>query len=261
MQASLNRPVRRLAPVVLTERIEEILRAVHLYRYMTARDVTRLLYSPSSLKYVGRTLSALAGNEDFRTNQYLYRFCLPSTAVGTKERIYTLGVKGRDLLRSGLGLPVDWYFRPYKVRHLSYSHVLHNLVLTRFLVAAAAFAKNVENFRLCQTRTGYELSKVPPSVTLNQEGKKELIKVIPDAWLLFERIRTGVHDAYFPVLLEIDRGREYQQKFKQHVRSRIEFVKKGGAYSSNSRKQLNILISHSFLSELFVKKMSIKTVP
>jgi hypothetical protein len=30
---------------------------------------------------------------------------------------------------------------------------------------------------------------------------------------------------------------------------------------SNSRKQLNILISHSFLSELFVKKMSIKTVP
>jgi hypothetical protein len=31
--------------------------------------------------------------------------------------------------------------------------------------------------------------------------------------------------------------------------------------TSNSRKQLNILISHSFLSELFVKKMSIKTVP
>jgi hypothetical protein len=30
---------------------------------------------------------------------------------------------------------------------------------------------------------------------------------------------------------------------------------------SNSRKQLNILISHSFLSELFVRKMSIKTVP
>jgi hypothetical protein len=39
------------------------------------------------------------------------------------------------------------------------------------------------------------------------------------------------------------------------------FQGEGEGNGSNSRKQLNILISHSFLSELFVKKMSIKTVP
>jgi hypothetical protein len=55
--------------------------------------------------------------------------------------------------------------------------------------------------------------------------------VIPDAWLYFERLKNGEHEDYFPLLLEIDRGMEYQHKFKHHLRSRIEFIKKGGAYS------------------------------
>jgi hypothetical protein len=84
---------------------------------MTARDVARLLYSPSSLTYVRSLLSSLAGNKDFKINQYLYRFSFPSTAIGTKEKIYTLESRGRDFLASELGFPVDWYFRPYKVKH------------------------------------------------------------------------------------------------------------------------------------------------
>jgi hypothetical protein len=33
-------------PFILTPRIEEILRTVHFYRYMTALDITYLLFSP-----------------------------------------------------------------------------------------------------------------------------------------------------------------------------------------------------------------------
>jgi hypothetical protein len=120
MQAPSS-PESPVKPVVLTQRIEEVLTAIHLYRYMTALDVAHLLYTPSTIARVRGVLSALAGGEDYRNSQYLYRFPLPGTAPGTKEKIYTLGSKGRDFLAHEIGLPVDWYFRPYKVKHLSYS--------------------------------------------------------------------------------------------------------------------------------------------
>jgi hypothetical protein len=84
---------------VLSKQGEEILRAIYFYRYMTALDVSQLLYSPSSLKYVRSRLSALSGNADFKTNEYLYRFKLPSGGGNTK-RIYTLGSRGRSFFLS-----------------------------------------------------------------------------------------------------------------------------------------------------------------
>ena len=204
-------------PFVLTPRMEEILKAIHFYRFMTAQDVTRLFYSPSSLRHVREILAPLAGGADFKPNQYLYRFQLPHITTGNRERIYTLGHRGREFLVQDVGLTVDWWFRPFKIKHLTYGQIIHDLVLTRFCVAAAAWAAKQPAFKLVQTRTCYELAKMG--------------KVVPDAWLLFERLKGSVHETYFPVLLEIDRGMEHQNKFKQHLRSRLEFVKKGGAYS------------------------------
>jgi hypothetical protein len=218
-------------PVILTARTEEILKAIHLYRYMTALDVARLLYSPASITYVRGILASLAGGEDFAPNQYLYRFSLPTTSVGTKEKIYTLGSRGRDFLAREVGLPVDWYFRPHKVRHLSYGQLLHSLILTRFLVAAAVWAGKHPDVRLAQIRTCYELAQASPTVAQAQARGKAPRKVIPDAWLLFERRKEGAPACFFPLLLEIDRGMEYQHKFKEHVRARIAFVKQGGAYT------------------------------
>ncbi len=48
-------------PVLLGKRGEAILQAVYVYRYMTARDVCHLLYSPSSLAHVRKILTELAG--------------------------------------------------------------------------------------------------------------------------------------------------------------------------------------------------------
>jgi hypothetical protein len=228
---AVQRPRGKPKPVILTERIEELLKTIHLYRYMTALDVAHRLYSPASITYVRGLLASLCGGEDCKPNQYLYRFSLPTTSVGTKEKIYTLGSRGRDFLAREVGLPVDWYFRPHKVRHLSYGQLLHHLILTRFLVAASCWADKAENFRLAQTRTSYELSRQAPTVALAEERGKELRKVIPDAWLLLEKLKDGAHACFFPILLEIDRGMEYQHKFKEHVRARIAFVKQGGAYT------------------------------
>jgi hypothetical protein len=62
------------------------------------------------------------------------------------------------------------------------------------------------------------------------ESIKKWYKVVPDAWLLFERLKEGQVERSFPILLEIDRGSEYSQKFKQQVHTRIEYIK-SGAYS------------------------------
>jgi hypothetical protein len=196
-------------PFVLTHRMEEILKTLHFYRYMTARDIAYLFFSPSSVTHVREILASLFAAK------YLYRFQLPHTGSGNTEMIYTLGSRGRGFLVNK-GFTVDWWFRPYKVNSLSYGQIVHDLALTRFCVAASSWAAKQPDFNLVQTRTCYELART--------------LKVVPDAWLLFEKLKEGAHETYFPVLLEIDRGTEYSKRFVRHLQSRIEFVKKGGEY-------------------------------
>jgi hypothetical protein len=105
--------ITRKKPLILTERDEKILRAIYAYRYMTTLDVAWLLFRPTSKNHVGEVLTRLAGGKDLQTHMYLCRFGLPS--VGNSERIFTLGARGRSFL-SGQGLPVTWYFRPYKLK-------------------------------------------------------------------------------------------------------------------------------------------------
>jgi hypothetical protein len=141
--------------------------------------------------------------------------------------VFTLGSRGRDFLAQELGLPVSWYFRPEKVRSLSFRQVAHSLFLTRFLVAAEMWSKAEPDYDLSQTRISYQLARAPASVAIGEKAEKETVTVIPDAWLLFEKLQNGRHARWYPVLLEVDRGTEYQQKFKQHIRSRIEFIRSG----------------------------------
>ena len=181
----------RSKPLMLSARDETILRTIYKYRYMTALDITKLLFSDGSHIYNRDNLTTLAGGEDLKDNSYLCRFSLASTKIGNRERIFTLGVKGRNFLARDVGLPVNWYFRPYKLKHLSYSTVLHNLILTRFLVAAQiAEGVKVSEIQLC-----YELAKAPGRVELayqpEAKRRKSLFTVIPDAWMDFERVQTA----------------------------------------------------------------------
>jgi hypothetical protein len=231
-------------PFILTSRLEEILRAIYFYRFMTSMDLARLLYSPKSITYVRDILSSLAGGEDFKNGQFLYRFRLPSFSSGGGVRIFTLGSKGRDFLANELGLPVDWYYRPSKTKYLSYSQVQHNLLLTRLLVAAHAWAAKQPDFKLVRTRICYELAREAATVEINKEGKVEKLKVTPDAWIEFER-NDGKK---FPILLEVDRGMEHGKKYMSHVRSRIEFIR-SGAYKKMFQTDA-VLISYITTGDL-----------
>jgi hypothetical protein len=223
--------------VILTKRAEEILQRIHQLRYVTAMDITRLFYTPTSINHVREMLSLLSGKQDYAERHYLYRFPLPNTRIGGTEKIYTLGSKGRAYLQSQ-GISVEWYFRPFKVAGMKYQNCLHALTLTRFLVAAQVFVKNNPSWELSHMKTEYELKKdiaaertknqaATVEVTATEGHEAETVTVIPDAWLVFHH-RTRKNDACQPVFVEIDRGSEQQKSFKRHVRARLLFLASGG---------------------------------
>ena len=220
----------------VTPQVEEILKAIYFYRYVTALDIAHLLYSPSSLTHVRERLASLSGGADFVTHQYLYRVRLP-TGAGNRPKVFTLGSRGRDYLANELGMPINWYFRPDKVRNMGFSHMLHNLILTRFLIAAQRWAARDPEFQLVQQRICYELAERPGTVIITQEGERRAVKVIPDAWLEFQSRPDGLR---FPILLEVDRGMHFQRRFKEQIASRVEFISGGGYQETFGTKAAQI---------------------
>ena len=191
---------------------------------MTARDVAHLLFNPSAIVRVRQLLPSMCGGADFGRNQYLYRFRMPDVSAGNPERVYALGNLGRKFLSAEFGLLVDKRFRP-EGAHLSFTQMIHNLVLTRFLVAAHRWAGTRSGVRLSQVRICYELGA--GTADTGERGKREKGAVIPDGWLLFQKVERGKKTVDFPVLVEIDRGTMFKKRFKEHVASRIEFVRSG----------------------------------
>jgi len=193
---------------MLNDRDEEILEAVHRYRYMTALDICYLLFSPISITHVREILKELSGNNDNTATQYLYRFAMPKAKTGNLERIYAVGSRGRTVLLNK-GSPRG-YFRPYTLDTLSYSHLLHALALTRVCVSATYFAKQQAPDVRILTLLSYHY-ETPPTPA-----------VIPDAFILF-----GLYQDKFPMLVEIDCGTEGQRQFKKGVANRSEYVRNG----------------------------------
>jgi hypothetical protein len=208
-------------PLILNSKEEAILAAVSELHNVTALDITHLLFSPKSLTHVREVLSRMAGNGDYVDRQLLYRFPLPSTAHGTKTRVYSLGAKGREILQE------NGYYRPCELRNLSYSHIFHHLALTRFVVAANYSCRGQEDVRLSQTRLSYGLAR---TLAIEAASKKDKSATFPvaDAWLEFEILQRGVHKNYIPIWLEVETGSKGSVRFKQDLINRIDFIKSGG---------------------------------
>ena len=78
------------------------------------------------------------------------------------------------------------------------------------MIAAGEWAKDHPTYSLTDKRISYELSG----------------KVIPDGWLRFsEQASDGTYAQ--PVILELDRGMEYRDRFRAHVRGRINYIQSG----------------------------------
>jgi hypothetical protein len=206
----------------LTWRQEEILRAMATLHFATRLDIAHLPacagLSDSQLRKI---LAALSGGDN-QPNQYLCRFSRPQITRGALEKVYTLGALGRGYLVRELGEPVHWWYSPAKASTHSFSYLLHQLTLTRLVCAAQHWAREQTEYCLVQSLLSYALARTTPPVTIQRAESPTTVPVIPDAWLLFER-----NEEKYPVLFEIDRGTEYQERFKQHVSARLHFILSG----------------------------------
>jgi len=206
-------------PPLLRSKEEQILEAVRDLVYVTATDIQQLL--EASPGHVRRLLATLSGGKDYAEHDFLLRFPMPATTQGMKPFVYTLGAKGRE------ALDVSGYFRPYKIRALSYSHISHHLSLTRFVCSALVWCRSHPQVRLADIRLCYELARELGKAAAENAGQPAPVLVVPDGWLHFEFVdaENGDHKSYLPLWLEIDRGTEFRLRFQQHVADRIEFIR------------------------------------
>jgi hypothetical protein len=209
-------------PLILTDKEERILEAVRDLGYVTAQDIKHLLFSEGSLSHVQATLAKLSeGNDSEEGDHLLYRFHLPITTKGTKQYVYALGAKGREAMGK------EGYFRPYKLRSLSYSHIAHHLTLTRFVCSGLLWCQYDQQVRLADVRLFHELARELGKAETATKGSPAPAPVVPDGWLHFELLdgENGDLMTSLPILLEIDGGSEYRRRFKQHIADRIEFIR------------------------------------
>jgi hypothetical protein len=197
----------------------KILRLVGQLRFVRALDLAYRLSRPTSLTYYRERLSALSAIEKDAPG-FLSRISQPSIKKGERAWVYSLSVKGaRALSQEGAYLP------PYKLRRLSYGFLQHSLCLTSFICAAHYFVRTNPSYTLSRELLSYALVQNPPTVTLQTEKHTTTITVVPDAFLCFER-----DGEKFPILLEIDRGTEYQFMLKKKLRNLIILIR-SGAYA------------------------------
>jgi hypothetical protein len=190
----------------LSQRDEEILKAIYIYRYLTAEQTTLLFFSPTSRNYAGEYLRRLT------KEKYITRFPLPAAKPGNPQLIYTLSIKGIRFL-SSLGLEMYGVTRP--PQEPSFQHISHSLAITDFIIAAVNMTKQHPDISLASFRPDWMLKHTP--LTFQD------IQVVPDAALDF-RLPVEGKRVQYPLLVELDRGSEDQSQLRRKVRNLIQVV-------------------------------------
>ena len=154
MDTTPTKPWSEMRGLSSTE--EEIVRAVNELRFVTVDEILRLLFKKGSRTYARKLLRTLAGGQDGKMNEYLFRFRLPA-AGGNYLRIYTLGRAGARFLRQS-NVPVSFFYRPHSVSFYSYGYLMHQLSLTKFLVALRVFVRDHKSYHLAETLNSIDMS-------------------------------------------------------------------------------------------------------
>lgn len=202
-----------------------ILLSVMQFHCITALQLTKLLWQPSSLTWVQSMLRGLADAG------YLERDRIPTRqSRGPAPYFYAITRKGMQHLRN-LGGTIPARARPYRVSAWSYLHIAHMLAVNEVLIAAEQLTQTYPVVTLARVLHDVDLKRTPVRVPL-PDGSTQT--VVPDGFLDFEvRIEAGYR---LPICLEIDRATEGQTKFRQKVRALLAFSR--GPYQQAFRRQM-----------------------
>ena len=175
-----------------------------------------LKFSKESRNHVGAIMRKLSGGRDYDDQQFLYRQPLPMAAKGTKERVYCLGAKAREVFA------IEGAYRPAKFRYLSYSPILHDLTLSRFLVVATTYFASPSRLQTFGNPHLLPARRNPPRITVVSQRKETLLLSSLMHGCYIEHVKDG---SEYALWIEVDRWTENIKKFKPLVRNRLAFVK------------------------------------
>jgi hypothetical protein len=213
----------RPTDMVLSPAKEQLLRDLYRYDYLTVTLACRLRYSPGSHKRVQQLLKELADAG------YITRIPLPRPEQhGSAPSVFTLATPGyRHLER--LGLPAPARFRPSETQAYSAFFLHHQLATNAFLIAAELFARSHPAIELANMVHERELKqhRTPVNVHVPAGNGRRLLTqatVIPDAFLEFHA-STLAGPKRRPIALELDRGTEYQVRFRRKIAALLQWAK------------------------------------
>ena len=186
--------------------VEKILLSLAEFDYLTASQITKLLYAPSSHAYVRKQLNFLAGTG----------FVLTLTGRSmTMPRVYTLTETGYTYT-AALGMPKSKRVRPIEEQEKAHNlyFIEHTIAVTDVLIAAQLLSQTVPGIRLTRMYTERELKRkiyveVPERVCLE-----------PDASVQFTVAETW-EDFYH---IEVYRTHLSERRFKHKIRSYVAYI-------------------------------------
>ena len=182
-----------------------LLQAIGRYEYLSAVQLTKLLYG-NSLTLVQANLSELLAAQFVQALPYS-----PVTSVspgGRVRRVYTLDQGGHDYLKT-LGIVPAGRFRTSERAKRQPSTLIHTLAANDLLILTHLFCKQHDQFQLERFETESELKRHP--VYLENTSPK--VAVIPDAWVLL----AGGENEY-GIAWELDRATENRTVFREKIR-------------------------------------------
>src|SRR5918999_5256581 len=217
-------------PTTLTIRRSDhdMMAAIFRHQCMTATQVTRLLFSPTSATWVNAKLKRLTDVG------YLVRSQVPVKLVnGRPPMYYGLGEKGLGHLAS-YGVDVPERARPYRLRHYSDPFIAHLLAVNELLIAGQLLCRQQPALKLARVLHQQDFERQP--VLVRRPGGQPA-KVKLDGFLDFEVHSASPYRA--PFCLELDRGTERRQKWRDKVKSLVHFLR--GPYQDTfGRKAVTI---------------------
>jgi hypothetical protein len=210
--------VNRLTP------LEKILEALAVFDYLTALQVTRLLYAPSSLTHVRELLKSLVDDS--------LVFAL-SSRLATHPRVYTLTGKGLTYAAL-LGIESTKRVRRSEEREKMHNlfFIQHTLAVIDVLIAARLLSQTVPGIALNHMYRERELRRKiyvqTPEPATHGLGKARNICIEPDASLDFTIEETWHEQTWQDFIhIEVYRHLPMETRFKQKVHGYVVMAQTG----------------------------------
>jgi hypothetical protein len=209
----------------ITRSHDRILQALGRLHYLTAKQLTRLLFTPGMTRDVQRWLSELT------LMRYVASEEAFSQGAGRPPLIYWLDRAGREYVAK-LGMWVPDRYRRSERGQLKRLFYEHTLALNDVLISLELLTSRDSRLWIEELAHEQRLKRDKVRVAW-PDGQLRYAE--PDAWVDLRVERPAQTPLRFPLVVELDRGSEEQRQFREKIRTLLAYI--DGPYQEAFRTQ------------------------